>query len=88
MSKRERARAADVRCAEQERRGSATTQRTIQRSNLPMFNSRLFVEVIKVAAKFVAAAGGGAAIAWLIFSKFGDRWLEQRFAKRLEEFKH
>lgn len=35
-----------------------------------------------------ATAGGGAAIAWAIFSKFGDRWLENAFAKRFEAFKH
>lgn len=45
-------------------------------------------EIIKVIAKFTAAGGGGAVIAWLIFSKLGDRWLEQRFATRLEQFKH
>lgn len=36
----------------------------------------------------MAAGGGGAVIAWAIFAKFGDRWLEHRFAKRLEAFKH
>lgn len=35
-----------------------------------------------------AAGGGGAVIAWAIFSKFSERWLENRFAKRLEAFKH
>lgn len=29
-----------------------------------------------------------AGIVWAIFAKFGDRWLEHRFAKRLETFKH
>ncbi len=53
-----------------------------------MFASALNPEIIPALAKFIAAGGGGAAISWLIFSKFGDRWLEQRFATRLEQFKH
>jgi hypothetical protein len=53
-----------------------------------MADPQLLVEILKVIGKFTAAGGGGAAIAWLIFSKFGDRWLEQRFATRLEQFKH
>jgi hypothetical protein len=44
--------------------------------------------VLRVAAELLAAGGGGAAVAWAIFAKFGDRWLEQRFAVRMEEFKH
>jgi len=36
----------------------------------------------------VAAGGGGAVIASLIFAKFGESWLAEKFAKRLEIFKH
>jgi hypothetical protein len=53
-----------------------------------MTGSLLTSEITKAVAKFVAAGGGGAAIAWLIFSRLGNRWLEQRFATRLEQFKH
>lgn len=45
-------------------------------------------EIIKAIGKFVLAGGGGAAIAWLMFSRLSDRWLDQRFARRLEEFNH
>jgi|HubBroStandDraft_6_1064221.scaffolds.fasta_scaffold01006_2 hypothetical protein len=45
-------------------------------------------EVLKTLLAILAAGGGGAAIAWAIFAKFGDRWLKHRFEKRLEMFKH
>ena len=45
-------------------------------------------EILKTLLAILAAGGGGAVIAWGIFAKFGDRWVEHRFAKRLEAFKH
>jgi hypothetical protein len=44
-------------------------------------------DVAKFVAKLVIAGGGMAAIVWLVLTKFGDRWLEHQFAKRLETFK-
>jgi len=45
-------------------------------------------ELLKNLGSFIAAGGGGAAIAWVIFKKLGDGWLADRFAKRLETFKY
>ena len=45
-------------------------------------------DLLKTLGALAAASGCGAGIAWAIFTKLGDRWLEERFAKRLETFKH
>jgi hypothetical protein len=44
--------------------------------------------IAKALAAVVLAGGGIAAIVWAVLAKFGDRWLEHRFAKQLEAFKH
>jgi hypothetical protein len=46
------------------------------------------MSVAQLVGAFLAAGGGGAVIAWAIFAKLGDRWFENRFAQRLETFKH
>src|SRR6266849_6971153 len=45
-------------------------------------------EVLKTLGSILAAGGGGAVVAWGIFAKFSDGWLAEKFAKRLETFKH
>jgi len=37
---------------------------------------------------FLAAGGGGAAIAIALFKLYGSKWLESKFAKQLQEHKH
>ena len=53
-----------------------------------MHDTSMLSKVAETIGALLVAGGGGAAIAWGIFSKFGDRWLEQRFATRLEQFRH
>jgi hypothetical protein len=45
-------------------------------------------EILKALTAILAAGGGVAVIVWAVLAKFGDRWLEHRFAKRLETFRH
>lgn len=45
-------------------------------------------QVLKALIYIVGGGGGGAVVAWWIFSKFGETWLAEKFAKRLEIFKH
>ena len=44
--------------------------------------------ILKVLSEFLIAGGGAAAITWAILSKFGNRWLDHAFARRLESLKH
>jgi hypothetical protein len=42
----------------------------------------------KAIAAVLAVGGGGAVIAYFTFQWLGKTWLEQKFAKQLEQFKH
>ncbi|MBT4627352.1 MAG: hypothetical protein HOC63_11755 [Rhodospirillales bacterium] len=44
--------------------------------------------IVEFVVNFLVAGGGGAAIAYLIFKTLGGNWIESKFAKELEEFKH
>jgi hypothetical protein len=44
--------------------------------------------IVNTAINMFAAAGVGAVVAWGIFRKFAESWLDEKFAKRLEAFKH
>lgn len=39
-------------------------------------------------ARVIAAGGGGAVVAYLIFRRLGRTWLDQHFSKQLEQFRH
>ena len=45
-------------------------------------------EIIRFLSKILAYGGGGAAVAYCIFSFLGKKWIENRFSKRLEEYRH
>ena len=52
------------------------------------FNWHLIENFWKSILTIVSAGGGGAVIAWLLFKKFSDQWLETKFSERLELQKH
>lgn len=45
-------------------------------------------EILSFIGKVVAYGGGSAAIAFLFFRFLGKNWIEQKFAERLEAYKH
>jgi hypothetical protein len=45
-------------------------------------------DIVNTMLKVLAAGSGIAAIVWGILAKYGDRWSEQKFANRLETFRH
>ena len=46
------------------------------------------VELTDLLWNVVAAGGGGAVIAVLVFRKLGESWLDSKFSERLEAFRH
>lgn len=44
--------------------------------------------VLASITRLLLAGGGGAAVAFALFRWFGKSWIDQRFKKELEEFKH
>lgn len=44
--------------------------------------------LLTLAAKLIAAGGGGAIVAYGLFHRFGRSWLDQHFAKQLQQLKH
>lgn len=44
--------------------------------------------VVQFIVKIIAYGGGGAAVAYVIFTFLGKKWIEGKFAERLETFKH
>jgi hypothetical protein len=45
-------------------------------------------QLFKYVGEFVFVGGGGAAVAFALFQYLGKGWIENRFAERLESFKH
>lgn len=45
-------------------------------------------QVLKFLGEIVAYGGGSVAIAYLAFQKFGEKWIENKFNKSLEDYKH
>ena len=45
-------------------------------------------DIQSVISALVAAGGGGAVIAYFLFKRLGDSWLEGKFAEKLEAFRH
>lgn len=48
----------------------------------------LLQEGWKLLAATLVAGGGGVAIAYKAFQRFGEKWLDARFSERLEKLKH
>jgi hypothetical protein len=44
--------------------------------------------ILKFLGKVLAYGGGGAAAAYLVFTFLGRKWIDSRFAERLETYKH
>jgi len=44
--------------------------------------------IINFFTKMLVYGGGGAVIAYLIFQYLGTKWIENKFAERLDELKH
>jgi len=44
-------------------------------------------QIFGVFGQLILAGGGGAAIAWILFKKFGENWISHQFAKDLEAAK-
>lgn len=44
--------------------------------------------ILSFIGKVVAYGGGGAAVAYTVFIFFGKKWLENKFAQKLQEYKH
>ena len=46
------------------------------------------IDILTVAATILTAGGGGAVVAYGLFKRLSDSWLEAKFAERLEAFRH
>src|SRR5690348_5626061 len=44
--------------------------------------------VLSFVAQLIAFGGGGAAIAYILFQFLGKKWIENKFAGRLEQLRH
>lgn len=44
--------------------------------------------LLKFIGEVLAYGGGAAAVAYLVFQHFGSKWIENRFAERLNDLKH
>ena len=49
-----------------------------------MFSENIYKFIVEV----ILAGGGGALVAYGIFTYFGRSWLDNKFSKGLENFKH
>jgi hypothetical protein len=45
-------------------------------------------EIYRTIGQIIAYGGGGAAIAYLLFQFLGKKWIENKFAEKLEHFRH
>jgi len=45
-------------------------------------------ELLKILVKIIGYSGGFAVVLYWILKTFGKKWLDEKFSKRLEEFKH
>lgn len=46
------------------------------------------VDIASIFLAVLSAGGGGALVAFALFQRLGDAWLEAKFAERLEAFRH
>src|SRR5215510_4277659 len=45
-------------------------------------------EVLRFFAQMLVSAGGAAAVAYLLFQWLGKKWIENKFAQRLDQLRH
>jgi len=44
--------------------------------------------IFKVLGEVIAYGGGAAAVAYILFQYLGKKWIENKFAERLDQLKH